>query len=98
MSGTLADLTSCASVSCFIQNIFDFLNTLNGGLTLPILFVFTQLLIYLKLKDANAMAVIGVIFLSYFAYSQHLPHASLAIIISLIIFELGIVLYNLLFR
>ncbi len=82
-----------------IAAVYTMFDTAFGGMgmVVVILFFVYQLMLYMKTKNLTLMWTIGIIFASLYATSQFVEPFSVQIIFLLLVFELGGILYLLLF-
>lgn len=73
-------------------------NAYFGGWFVVILFFMYQFMLYLKTQNVNLMWVTGVIFVGLYATSIYVKQSTVAIMVILLVFELGGIIYFLLFK
>ena len=81
-----------------ISAAFTMFDTAFAGWTVVILFVVFQFMLILKTKNLTLAWTIGIIFASMFGVSQVIKPISIQVLFILLVFELGGILYMLLWK
>jgi hypothetical protein len=83
-----------------VQAVYTMFNTAMGNTGWPVIFLFFtyQIMLFIKTRNLTLMWITGIIFASMYGLSVYVEPFSVQIMFLLLVFELGGILYMLLFQ